>query len=138
MSDISQEAKAALANVARQMATDRLRRDGAYLMNAVRRRVRAFAQERNLPPADFAKLMHKRMSTKAFMAFCKAHKVSADWLLCGDLKGLQRMTKEAKAEPAPDQAPYRAPAPIDEEAQPAAAGLTRETAAAVTDMGAGS
>jgi hypothetical protein len=107
MSDISQEAKAALANVARQMATDRLRRDGAYLMNAVRRRVRAFAQERNLPPADFAKLMHKRMSTKAFMAFCKAHKVSADWLLCGDLKGLQRMTKEAKAEPAPDQAPYR-------------------------------
>jgi hypothetical protein len=28
-------------------------------------------------------------------------------------------------------------APIDEEAQPAAASLTRETAAAVTDMGAG-
>ena len=79
MSDISQEAKTALANLARQKAADRLRRDGAFLMDAVRRRVRAFAQERNLQPADYAKLMYKRMSTKAFMAFCEKHKVSADW-----------------------------------------------------------
>jgi hypothetical protein len=33
------------------------------------------------------------------MAFCEKHKVSLDWLLCGDLQGLHRMTKEAKAKP---------------------------------------
>jgi hypothetical protein len=25
------------------------------------------------------------------LVFCEKHKVSFDWLLCGDLKGLQRM-----------------------------------------------
>ena len=33
------------------------------------------------------------------MEFCKKHKVSMDWLLCGDLQGLRRMTQEAKATP---------------------------------------
>jgi hypothetical protein len=33
------------------------------------------------------------------LAFCKKHKVSLDWLLFGDLQGLHRMTKEAKATP---------------------------------------
>jgi hypothetical protein len=28
------------------------------------------------------------------MVFCEKHKVSFDWLLAGDLKGLQRMTQE--------------------------------------------
>src|SRR5258707_12543564 len=68
-------------------------------MDAVRRRVRAIAHERNLQPAEIAKLMYKRISTSHVMAFCKKHKISMDWLLCGDLKGLQRMTQEAKAEP---------------------------------------
>jgi hypothetical protein len=65
----------------------------------MQRRIQAFATERGIPPADYAKLMYKRISTAAFMAFCEKYKVSADWLLCGDLKGLQRMTREAKAEP---------------------------------------
>jgi len=47
--------------------------------------------------AEFAKLMHKRIITSHALAFCEKHKVSLDWLLCGDLKGLQRMTCEAKA-----------------------------------------
>jgi hypothetical protein len=34
------------------------------------------------------------------MAFCKKHKVSFDWLLCGDLRGLHRMACEAKAQQA--------------------------------------
>jgi hypothetical protein len=50
------------------------------------------AQERNTPPADFHKLMYKRVSTRDVMVFCEKHKVSYDWLLAGDLKGLQRMT----------------------------------------------
>ena len=53
---------------------------------------------RNIPPADFAKLMYKRLGTRDVMAFCEKHKVSYDWLLCGDLAGLQRMTREHKAQ----------------------------------------
>jgi hypothetical protein len=30
--------------------------------------------------------------------FYDKHKVSLDWLLCGNLNGLQRMTQEARAE----------------------------------------
>src|ERR1700682_2846883 len=97
--EISEEAKRAIANAARRKAANRLNRDGAYSMDAIRRRVRAIAQERNLQPADIAKLMHKRISTTHAMAFCEKHKISMDWLLCGDLQGLHRMTKEAKAEP---------------------------------------
>jgi hypothetical protein len=97
--EISEEAKKSLANVARQAALRRLERDGAHSMDALRRRVRAIAQERNLQPADIAKLMYKRISTTHAVAFCEKHKISMDWLLCGDLKGLQRMTKEAKAVP---------------------------------------
>jgi hypothetical protein len=98
-SDISEEAKKAIANAATRRAADRLERDGCHSMDAVRRRVLAFAVERNLQPADYAKLMHKRITTSAVVAFCNKHKVSFDWLLCGDLKGLQRMTQEAKANP---------------------------------------
>ncbi len=98
--EISEEAKRAIADLARRKAADRLHRDGGNSMDAIRRRVRAIAQERNLQPAEFAKLMHKRISTTHAMAFCEKHKISMDWLLCGDLKGLQRMTCEAKAQQA--------------------------------------
>jgi hypothetical protein len=94
--EISEEAKKSLANLASQAAFRRLAREGAHSTAAMQRRVRAIAQERNLPPADFAKLMHKRITTPAVMAFCKKHKVSFDWLLCGDLQGLHRMTIAAK------------------------------------------
>jgi hypothetical protein len=97
--EISEEAKKSLANVARQVAMRRLVRDGAHSTVALQRRVRAIAMERNIPPADFAKLMYKRISTRAVTVFCEKHKVSYDWLLAGDLQGLQRMTQEAKATP---------------------------------------
>ena len=82
--EISQEAKTALANASRRKAADRLRRDGCQSMDAVRRRVRAVAEERQLQPAEYAKLMHKRISTAAAVDFCDKHKISMDWLLCGD------------------------------------------------------
>jgi hypothetical protein len=108
MSDISDEAKKALADVARRKAADRLERDGAHSMDAVRRRVLALAQERNLAPADYAKLMHERIGTANAVDFWDKCKISLDWLLCGDLKGLQRMTQEAKAAPPAEQSgPYR-------------------------------
>jgi hypothetical protein len=93
--EISEEAKKSLANAARQAASRRLDQDGAQSMDAIRRRVRAIAQERNLQTADIAKLMYKRISTTHALAFCDKHKISLDWLLCGDLHGLHRMTKEA-------------------------------------------
>jgi hypothetical protein len=95
--EISEEAKRSLADVARRKAADRLNRDGAHSIDAIHRRVRAIAQERNLQPSDIAKLMYKRISTPHALAFCEKHKVSLDWLLCGDLQGLRRMTQEAKA-----------------------------------------
>jgi hypothetical protein len=97
--EISQEAQASIAKLNQRKARDRLARDGAHSNDALRRRVRAFAEERNLPPADIAKLMYKRINTPDVMLFCEKHKVSYDWLLCGDLRGLQRMTKEAKVTP---------------------------------------
>ena len=74
----------------------RLERDGATSTKAVQRRVRAIAGERKIPQADFAKLMHKRISTFAVMQFCEKHKISYDWLLCGDLQGLARMEQRRK------------------------------------------
>jgi hypothetical protein len=94
--EISEEAKRAIAENRRRKAFDRLERDGAHSTAALQRRVRALAQERNIPAADFHKLMYKRPSTPDVMVFCEKHKVSYDWLLCGDLKGLQRMISEHK------------------------------------------
>src|SRR5258708_31326315 len=88
-----------MAQLNQRKARDRLARDGANSSDALRRRVRAIAEERSLPPAAIAKLMHKRISNRDVMLFCEKHKVSFDWLLCGDLRGLQRMTREAKAAP---------------------------------------
>jgi len=62
----------------------------------MRRRLLALVTERNLPPADYAKLMHKRISDSAALAFCEKHKVSIDWLMCGDLQGLSRMVQWRK------------------------------------------
>jgi hypothetical protein len=93
--EISEEAKQALANVAQRKAGDRLRRDGCSTDAAMQRRVLSLAAERNLPPADYAKLMHKRVAGKSIHEFCSNHDVSLDWLMYGDLKGLQRMKQWA-------------------------------------------
>ena len=100
--EISQEAQASIAKLNQRKAFERLERDGAHSSDALRRRVRAFAEEKRLQPADIAKLMYKRINTRDVMAFCEKHKVSYDWLLAGDLRGLHRMTQEAKAAPPPE------------------------------------
>jgi hypothetical protein len=105
--EISEKAKQALLDASRLRAIRRLERDGAQSTAALHRRVRALAQERNIPPADTHKLMYKRIGTPALMAFCKKYRVSYDWLLAGDLKGLKRMTQdrhlcEVKPKPKPE------------------------------------
>jgi hypothetical protein len=89
--EISEEAKIALANGAMFRARQRLVRDGCQTDAAMRRRLLALAAERNIPPADYAKLMHKRVLMPSIQNFCRKHDVSLDWLMDGDLKGLQRM-----------------------------------------------
>jgi hypothetical protein len=72
---------------------ERLERDGAHSTFSMQRRVKALAYEINIPPADFHKLMYKRPDGYAIHVFCEKYKVSYDWLLAGDLKGLRRMTQ---------------------------------------------
>jgi hypothetical protein len=64
--DISEEAKEALANAQLIRARKRLVRDGCQTDAAMRRRLLVLATERNLPPAEYAKLMHKRVLTDLF------------------------------------------------------------------------
>jgi hypothetical protein len=85
------------------IARDRLRNDGCSSDAAFQRRVLALAVERNLPPAEYAKLLHKRVPMPPIVAFCKKHDVSLDWLMDGDLKGLQRMKAWKKAGMTPDE-----------------------------------
>ena len=97
--DISEEAKQALANRQLVIARGRLRKDGCSSDAAMRRRVLLLAAERNLPPTEYAKLMHKRVLMPSIQNFCRKHGVSLDWLMDGDLKGLQRMKRWAKEDP---------------------------------------
>jgi hypothetical protein len=95
--DISEEAKQAIANGQLIRARNRLRQDGCSSDDAFRKRVLLLAAERGFPPAEYAKLMRKRVPMKPISAFCKKHDVSLDWLMDGDLKGLQRMKQWKKA-----------------------------------------
>jgi hypothetical protein len=94
--EISEEAKQAIANGQLIRARSRLRKDGCSSNVAFQRRVLVLAAERNFPPAAYAKLMHKRIRMKSIQEFCTKHNVSLDWLMDGDLKGLQRMKQWAK------------------------------------------
>jgi hypothetical protein len=89
--EISEEAKLAIQNGALVRARGRLVKDGCQTDAAMRRRLLALAAERNIPPAEYAKLMHKRVLMPSIQNFCRKYDVSLDWLLDGDLKGLQRM-----------------------------------------------
>ncbi len=76
--DISEEAKQAIPNGHLVRARQRLVRDGWRTDAAMRRRLLALAAERNLPPAEYAKLMHKRIMMRSIQEFCKKHNVSLD------------------------------------------------------------
>jgi hypothetical protein len=73
----------------------RLDTDGATSSKHTRRRIQWLAHEWKLPPADVAKVM--KCTSYEIGAFAKKYRVSYDWLLNGDLKGLQRMTRERSA-----------------------------------------
>jgi hypothetical protein len=95
-STISHEAQMTLAGLAKRKASDRLRRDGNFSPDAIRRRMRAFAHDRDLPPAEIP----GRVNTRSLAAFVEKHNVSCEWLMFGDLRGLLKTVQNAQ--PAPE------------------------------------
>jgi hypothetical protein len=83
--EISQEAKAALANAAKVRRMRRLDRDGCSKSDAVRRRLRYIAAERKLEPADIAKIIMRRLRLDDLAGFAQQHGISMDWLMFGDI-----------------------------------------------------
>jgi hypothetical protein len=73
------------AAISPEKATRQSARHGEFSGRGLAASFRSLAQERNIPSADFAKLMHKRINTQDVMVFCEEHHVSYDWLCFGDL-----------------------------------------------------
>ena len=97
-SDISEQAKQAIADGKLRLARQRLDRDGRASAVSVRRRVICFAAEWNIPAADVAPLMKGGSpSFNRICEFCDKHGASIDWIIGGDLKYLQQMKRNAQA-----------------------------------------
>lgn len=76
-------------------ALERLHKDGADSTAAVRRRIALIAAERNLDPSETNAVLKGRWLTVYHLKeFVDKHRVSVDWLLCGDLKGRLRMARK--------------------------------------------
>ncbi len=65
--------------------------------DAIRTRIRLIAAERALPESEIKKVIG-RLWTRDVISFITLHDISADWLLCGDLKGLLRMVRARSAD----------------------------------------
>jgi hypothetical protein len=94
---------------------------------AMRARIRLIAQERNLPDSEIKWM--GRLATRDLVSFMTRHNASADWLLCGDLKGLLKTVRCCV--PGRNRR-HEAPAPIDQKAQPATVGRPCKAVEAVT------
>jgi hypothetical protein len=62
---------------------------------AMRARIRLLAAERNLPHSEIKWM--GRLTTRDVVSFMTRRNISADWLLCGDLKGLLRTIRARKS-----------------------------------------
>ena len=67
----------------------RLEADGAMKSMHMNRRALWLCLQLGLPPCPKI----GRTMSPALADYCKTHGVSMDWLLCGDLSGLQRMMR---------------------------------------------
>jgi hypothetical protein len=84
----------------RKTPCGRLTEDGASTNAAMRRRIQLIAHERRLQPSEVAKALTCR--TFAVVQFAERHRISCDWLIFGDLKGLLR-TAQARERPPVDE-----------------------------------
>lgn len=78
----------------------RLEADGATKSKQIGRRLLWLTREWQLPPCPKV----GRAPSAKFVEYCRTHNVSVDWLLLGDLKGLQRMM-QARRTGAPMEIP---------------------------------
>jgi hypothetical protein len=74
------------------------REEKARFRQEVRARISLIATERGLPKAETAKVMG-RLATRDVIDFIVRHHIDANWLLCGDLKGLLRMVRNRQNAP---------------------------------------
>jgi hypothetical protein len=72
----------------------------------IRNRISLIATERRLPRSETAKVM-SYLRTRDVIAFIVRHQISADWLLCGNLKGLLDTVRGCPSRP---QQPVLSPA----------------------------
>jgi hypothetical protein len=84
----------------RKTPQGRLTEDGASTNAAMRRRIQVIAHERRLQPSEVAKALTCR--TFEVLKFAERHRISVDWLIHGDLKGLLR-TAQARERPPVDE-----------------------------------
>jgi hypothetical protein len=75
----------------RKTPLGRLQTDGSCKPENVRRRLQWLAYERQIPEKDLPKVQCN--PTDELFDFAEKYHISLDWLLCGDLKGLHRMTE---------------------------------------------
>ena len=61
------------------------------LKPAIRQRIRLIANERKLTVDQIAKAL--TCKDNHLLQFAECHTLSLDWLICGDLRGLQRMLR---------------------------------------------
>jgi len=76
------------------MNKERLERRRAF-NEAMRARIRLIAQERNLPNSEIKWM--GRLEHYDLMCFAERHRLSYDWLLWGDLKGLLRTVRNRQS-----------------------------------------
>ena len=61
---------------------------------ALRARVTLFAEERQIPKSEMTWI--GRLRHEDLIRFAQRYRVSLDWLLCGDLRGLLRTVRRMK------------------------------------------
>jgi hypothetical protein len=79
----------------RKTARGRLSTDGAYHVTNIRRRLQWLAHEYSISASALPKITPA--PTDELCDFIEKYRISYDWLIGGDLKGLHRMTNERKA-----------------------------------------
>jgi hypothetical protein len=72
-------------------AEARLQKAGCISIDAIRRRLLWLAHERKLSPAQIKNVLKCRHTD--FGGLITQHRISAEWLLMGNLKALQRMQR---------------------------------------------
>jgi len=86
-------------SMARAEPKGRLRDDGAAHPDAIRKRLLWLAHERGIPVDEVPKVL--QVMTVELSDFCKAHRLSLNWVIGGCLNDLQYMLRQQPAEREP-------------------------------------